>query len=135
MDPDWEEARRWALALLQREEQLLAIVRILGSEALAAPERVVLRTGRWLREDFLRQSAFDPEDAFCPLDKQHRMLQVIRHVHRLAMDAVGRGVELERFEKIPALEEVGRMRPWPAEEARSRATELMERLEREAAEL
>jgi V/A-type H+-transporting ATPase subunit A len=135
VDPDWEEARRWALALLQREEQLLAIVRILGSEALAAPERVVLRTGRWLREDFLRQSAFDPEDAFCPLDKQHQMLRVIRHVHRAAMDAVGRGVELERFQEIPALEEVGRMRPWPAGEARSRATELMERLDREAAEL
>lgn len=135
VDPDWEETRRWALALLQREEQLLAIVRILGSDALAAPERAVLRTGQRLREDFLRQSAFDPDDAFCPLEKQHRMLQVIRRVHELAMEAVGRGVELERFEAMRPLAEVGRMRPWPADEVRSRAGELMDRLDREAAEL
>ncbi|HEX6230574.1 MAG TPA: V-type ATP synthase subunit A [Actinomycetota bacterium] len=135
VDPGWEDARRWALALLQREEQLLAIVRILGSDALAAPERVVLRTGQRLREDFLRQSAFDPEDAFCPLDKQLRMLQVIRRVHDLAMDAVARGADPERVLELPAVVDVGRMRAWPPEEARSRGDELLERLDREVAEL
>ena len=56
---DWEEHRAWARDLLQREAQLLEIVQLLGTDTLAPPERVVLRTGRLLREDFLQQSAFD----------------------------------------------------------------------------
>ena len=56
---DWEEHRAWASRLLQREAQLLEVVQLVGADTLAPPERVLLRTGRLLREDFLQQSAFD----------------------------------------------------------------------------
>ena len=62
---DWEEHRAWLRELLQREAQLLEVVQLLGADTLAAPERVVLRTGRLVREDFLQQSAFDEHDAYC----------------------------------------------------------------------
>jgi V/A-type H+-transporting ATPase subunit A len=135
VDPAWEETRGWALSLLQREEQLLAIVQILGTEALAPVERAVLRTGRRLREDFLRQFAFDPVDAYCPLPKQHAMLRVIRREHEVCLAAVGRGVDLERIEQVPAMADVARMRSWGFDEAAARADELGSRLEREVGEL
>jgi V/A-type H+/Na+-transporting ATPase subunit A len=75
---DWPELRGWALELLQEETSLLEIVQLLGADALAAPQRVVLATGRLLREDFLQQSAFDEADASCPPPDQHAMLAVIR---------------------------------------------------------
>ena len=62
---DWAEHRAWASQLLQREAQLLEVVQLVGADTLAPPERVLLRTGRLLREDFLQQSAFDERDAYC----------------------------------------------------------------------
>ncbi len=130
---DWEANRIWAQALLQHEGDLLDMVQLLGSDALAATERVVLATGRRLREDFLQQSAFDPVDASCPPAKQYRMLRVIRHVHEGTMAAVERGVGLEQVSALPVLGELRGMKGWQPEEAEERSTELCARFDRELA--
>jgi len=129
--PDWEEQRAWALDLLEREGELLEIVQLLGADTLAAPEQVVLRTGRLLREDFLQQSQFDERDAYCPLAKQYWMLTVIRRAHELMAAAVVRAVEVDRLAESTALAEVGRMREWPPEEAAVRGDALIGRLSME----
>jgi V/A-type H+-transporting ATPase subunit A len=86
--PTWEANRRWALATLQEESDLQEIVQLLGVDALAAGQRVVLETGRRLREDFLQQSCFDPRDCTCPLERQHEMLAGIRKAHEEKLHAV-----------------------------------------------
>ena len=68
----WSAQRAWALDLLQRESSLLEIVQLLGTDSLAPAERVVLESGRLLREDFLQQSAFDDVDAYCALEQAVR---------------------------------------------------------------
>jgi V/A-type H+/Na+-transporting ATPase subunit A len=133
--PDFDEQRRWALELLGVEEELQSIVRLLGVDVLAPVERVTFHTGRLLREDFLQQSAFDPVDAFCPLVKQYWMLAVIRHTHRLTTAAAGEGVDPDTILSLPALAGIGRMRDWPADEAESRAGDLIIAIEREVASL
>ena len=128
---DWPALRAWALDLLQRETALLEIVQLLGSDALAAPQRVVLATGRLLREDFLQQSAFDELDASCALSKQRAMLAVIRAAHDGVAAASERGVSPEAAAATPALGEIARMRDWPEGEADRRADQLIDRLTRE----
>ena len=133
--PEWEVTRRWAIALLQRDEQLQAIVQILGSEALAPAERVILRTGRRLREDFLQQFAFDPVDAYCAPSKQFAMLRVIKREHELFLDAVNRNVKLERLQEIPVAAEVAAMRTWTERNAETKADHLISLLQDEVGEL
>lgn len=130
----WSTERAWALDLLEREGELLDIVQLLGADALAPPQQVVLRTGRTLREDFLQQSAYDERDATCPLPKQHAMLRVIHAAHDALHEAVERGEAVDDAARSPVLAEVARMRWWPAAEAASRADELVERLRRELGE-
>jgi V/A-type H+-transporting ATPase subunit A len=132
---DWEDNRRWCLALLQQEEELLAIVRILGPEALAPAERTVLATGQRLRLDFLQQSGFDPVDAYCPLSKQFWMLRTIRHAHEAAMSTVERGVEPRRVNELPALAGITAMKGWPPDEAPALAQQLCDRLDEEVSAL
>src|SRR5207247_6904141 len=88
----WSAQRAWALDLLQRESSLLEIVQLLGTDSLAPAERVVLESGRLLREDFLQQSAFDDVDAYCTLDKQYAMLRVIHAAHEAMGAAIGSDV-------------------------------------------
>ncbi|HET6547362.1 MAG TPA: V-type ATP synthase subunit A, partial [Solirubrobacter sp.] len=132
---DWEEHRAWARELLQREAQLLEVVQLLGTDTLAPPERVLLLTGRRLREDFLRQSAFDSVDAYCEPAKQLAMLRAIRRADAAISAAVARGAALEQAEAKPALAELSRMRDWPSASAQASSESLIESIERELGEL
>jgi V/A-type H+-transporting ATPase subunit A len=131
----WSAQRAWALDLLQRESSLLEIVQLLGTDSLAPAERVVLETGRLLREDFLQQSAFDDMDAYCALDKQHTMLRVVRGAHEAMEAAIGRGIAIDSVAEAAALHEVAGMRSWPEAEAAERADRLIERIRTELEEL
>ncbi len=130
--PDWHEQRAWALGLLQQESSLLEIVQLLGVDSLAPAERVVLETGRLLREDFLQQSAFDDIDAYSSLPKQHALLQVLRATHEAMAEAVARGVSADTARAVPALRELARMRTWPDDEVARNAHALTERIRRES---
>ena len=59
---DWIANRKEAMRLLQREAELKDIVQLVGMEALPKEEKVILEIGRMLREDYLRQHAFDDVD-------------------------------------------------------------------------
>jgi V/A-type H+-transporting ATPase subunit A len=131
----WSAQRAWALDLLQRESSLLEIVQLLGTDSLAPAERVVLESGRLLREDFLQQSAFDDVDAYCALGKQYTMLRVIRAAHEAMEEAIGRGVAIDALADAPALLEVARMRSWSEAGAAEFADGLIERIRTELGEL
>ena len=132
---DWEEHRAWARELLGTESQLLEIVQLLGADSLAAPQQIVLRTGRLLREDFLQQSAFDDRDAYCALPKQLAMLRVIRRAHEALGAALERGVSAEDAGRASVFAEVARMRDWEPEEAEALARSLAERIQNELEEI
>jgi V/A-type H+-transporting ATPase subunit A len=129
---DWDEQRAWARALLQRDDELQGVVRLLGASVLAAPDKLVLQSAQRLREDFLQQSAFDEVDAFCPLEKQYWMLWALRRAHEAcdgALTAAKR--DADAVLSADAGKELGRMREWPADETEARARALVERLTEE----
>jgi V/A-type H+-transporting ATPase subunit A len=127
----WTGERAWALDLLQRETSLLEIVQLLGTDSLAPAERVVLETGRLLREDFLQQSAFDERDAYCELGKQHAMLRTLHAAHDAMNAAADREVAIDALAAAPALRELAEMRSWPDDEVDERATALSDRIRAE----
>jgi V/A-type H+-transporting ATPase subunit A len=135
VDDGWSAQRAWALDLLQRESSLLEIVQLLGTDSLAPAERVVLESGRLLREDFLQQSAFDDIDAYCTLGKQYTMLRVIHEAHEAMGEVVARGVPVDSLADAASLREVARMRSWPDAEATERADDLIGRIRKELATL
>jgi V/A-type H+/Na+-transporting ATPase subunit A len=128
--PDWMEQTRRALALLQREAELLEIAQLVGTEALPESEKALLQVARIMREDFLQQYAYHPVDAFCPPEKQYWMLRAILTFSNLLTDAVRRGIPLDKAMAVPAIVELGRMREWQMPEAREQIAALVERLER-----
>jgi V/A-type H+-transporting ATPase subunit A len=93
---DWEAQTGEALALLQKEAELLEIVQLVGSDALPEDQKALLQTARMLREDYLQQFAFHEIDGFCPPPKQYWMLRVILTFHRELARVIKRGAALER---------------------------------------
>jgi len=110
IDKEWRAYRDEAMRILQREDELKEIVKLVGPEALPERERLVLETARILREAFLQQNALDPIDTYCPPVKQFKMLKIIIDFYRLAERVIGKGVPVFKVKTLPVLREIMRMK-------------------------
>jgi len=107
---DWTDLRTESMILLQKEGELKEIARLVGIDALSPGDRLVLETARSLREDFLHQNAFHEIDSYASFSKQYKMLRVILHFHRTSAEIIEQGISIDEIAKLPAREEIGRMR-------------------------
>jgi V/A-type H+-transporting ATPase subunit A len=125
---DWPTLTAEAMALLQREVELLEIVQLVGPDALAESERTLLAIARILREDFLQQSSYHEVDRYCPLDRSYWMLNVIMDFNHRAQSALEAGVHLEQIATLPVVSEIARLKELPAEKAEASIKDLMNRV-------
>ncbi len=102
--------KREMMKLLQREAELKDIVQLVGEDALPDTERILLEVGRMVREDYLRQSAFDETDAYSSLKKQEMMLSVMLHFSDMAAAAVKKDVPISAIAKMVVRAEISRMK-------------------------
>jgi V/A-type H+-transporting ATPase subunit A len=107
---DWPALVAECKALLQREVELLEIVRLVGPDALAETERAVLVITRMLREDFTQQSAYHPIDRFCPMNKTYWMLKAVLEFHRYTQTALAKGISLDKIVALPVISEIAHMK-------------------------
>jgi V/A-type H+-transporting ATPase subunit A len=68
---DFTALRQEAMLLLEEEDELKEIARLVGVESLSAKERLTLESARSIREDFLHQNAFHPQDTYTSMRKQY----------------------------------------------------------------
>ena len=106
--PGFMALREKALAILQEEESLNEIVKLVGKDSLSADDQMTLETAKMVREDFLQQNAFMDEDAYSSYDKQFRLLSLIIKYDELCRAAMAKGASLEKLFEIPARELIGR---------------------------
>jgi len=132
---DWDELAGKAMALLQREVELLEIVQLVGPDALAESERAVLAVARMLREDFLQQSAFHEIDRFCPIGKAHWMLKTCMDFYHYTQTALEAEIPLERVTSLPVVNDIARMKELPVEEAEKEIQTIMDRVRFSFAEM
>jgi V/A-type H+-transporting ATPase subunit A len=132
VDPAWSEHRRQAMAMLKREAELEEIVRLVGMDSLAPPDRLLLEGAKMVREDFLHQNAFEPTDTYTSLGKQYRLLSLILGYHQRAQAALDRGAPLEKLLELPVKEKIARAK-LIAEDRLEQFDRLQEELEKEVA--
>jgi len=126
---NWAEMIREAIALLQREVELLEIVQLVGPDALAETERAVLAVARMLREDFLQQSAYHEVDRYCPITKAYWMLMVIMGFYHHVQSALEIGVSLEQVTALPVIVDIARMKEFEIDSAEEKMEALIHRMD------
>ncbi|HOL11594.1 MAG TPA: V-type ATP synthase subunit A [Bacillota bacterium] len=110
---DFPDLRDEAMALLQEENELLEIVRLVGVDSLSDRQRLVLETAKSLREDFLYQVAFHEIDTYCSQRKQYGLLKIVLEFHHNAMELLDKGVPLDRILNMKVRERIARARLVP----------------------
>ena len=92
--------------ILQQEEKMLQIVQLVGSDALPDKEQLTLEVARMIREFFLQQNAFHDVDTFCDLKKTRRIMQTILMYRDLGLEALSKGVRIQKIIEIKAKNEI-----------------------------
>ena len=128
---DWTQLRGRLMALLQEEAELEEIVKLVGMDALSAPDRLKLEAARSIREDYLHQNAFHEVDTYTSLDKQYLMMTAILGFYDRASEALQKGLDIDTVAALPARERIGRLKYAPEEQAADEFTRCMAMLEEE----
>ncbi len=123
-DGEWSVLRTEAMSILEEEDRLREIVRLVGIDALSRQERMILETAKSLREDFLHQNAYHEVDTYASMDKQFKMLRNIVHFHHLCQNALERGCTIQEINALPVRDQIARMR-YEDEKKLNRIDELL----------
>jgi V/A-type H+-transporting ATPase subunit A len=113
IDPNWRKYRDTSMLLLTKESELQEIVRLVGVDALSAPDRLILEAARSIREDYLQQNAFHDVDSFSSLEKQVKMLRLVISYYEQGVEALKAGADMNKLFSLPVRERIGRVKYVP----------------------
>ncbi len=100
---DWYDLRAESYNILQREDTLKEIVRLLGPEALPDEEKLVLEVARMIKIGLLQQSSFDKVDTYCGPKKQLKLVKLMVNFHKEAQRALKDGAALADIRAMPII--------------------------------
>ena len=132
---DWLEMRNRAMELLSEENRLQQIVKLVGPDALPFAERMVLETTRLIREGILQQNATDPVDAYSPVEKQIRMLELVLYFHERGMNIIKRGAPISMIHDLPIVDTLIRMKSNVANDALEKFDDIQKAIDEQMSQL
>jgi V/A-type H+-transporting ATPase subunit A len=129
-DPDWMRHRRRILEILEQEQRLERMARVVGQDALPPTQQLTLLSAELINEAFLRQSAFSPVDRFCSPKRQSELLRVVLHFVELAEQALDAGLDLGTIRGMSVLRQLTRAsEDIPEDKAEQRFQRLLQRID------
>lgn len=108
VDDDFNKYRLFVSTILQDENKLDEIVRLVGADALSYEDRLTLETAKMIREDFLHQNAFNELDTYTSILKQNQMLKTIFAYYSSCKDALLSGVNIKDLLRLRAKDKIAR---------------------------
>ena len=110
---DWMDKTGRLLKILQTENELQEIVKLVGVDALSPDDRMTLEVAQSVREDFLQQDAFSTDDSYSPLDKQNALIELIFSFDEKARRALAAGADVQKISELPVREKIARAKAIP----------------------
>ena len=98
--PEFVAKRNTMARLLQEENDLMEIVKLVGADVLPEEQKLVLEACRVLRTGFLQQNAFHPVDTYVPLEKQYYMMDTMLYLYNRSVEAVKTGIPVSVIKEL-----------------------------------
>ena len=97
-------------AILQEENKLMEIVKLIGADVLPDDQKLIIETARVIRVGFLQQNAFHKDDTYVPLEKQQLMMKTILHLHEVAQELITRNIPISRIISLGIFDKLTKMK-------------------------
>ncbi len=107
---DFVKYRKKINQILQEENKLMEIVKLIGSDVLPDDQKLVIEIARVIRVGFLQQNAFHADDTFVPLEKQKLMMKVILHLYHKAKQLVSASVPISGISQSGLFDKLVKMK-------------------------
>ena len=110
VESDWGALKGRIMSILQDESTLQEMVRLVGEDALSAPDRLKMETARSIREDLLQQNAFMDEDTYTSLHKQYMLMKLVLSYYDICSEALSKGADINKLVAMDVREPIGRFK-------------------------
>ena len=132
--PEFSRNRARAMSLLQEENSLQEIVRLVGKDTLSEKDQLKLEVAKSIREDYLQQNAFMESDTYTSLEKQDKMLDLVLKFYDEGLRGLENGAYLNEIVAMPVRERIARAKYLPEAEL-NKIDEVAKELEKGIDEL
>lgn len=133
--PHWADQRRRFLEILEEQERLERMARIVGKDSLPPRQQCILLCGDLINQAFLRQSSFSQIDRYASPARQTAMMGLIARFVERGLQLVEQGVDLAALARLPVLRRLQRMGEEISEQALEEFQVLASQLETELGQL
>ena len=127
--PDMMTFRSKIMRILQEENKLMDIVKLVGEDVLPDDQRVILEIARIIKIGYLQQNAYHPQDFYTDLLRQHSMLKVINELYDRAYSCVKKGIPLSKIKNEKLFSDIIMMKYNAAEAKPKLFQELINRID------
>lgn len=128
VDVDFLECRKKIVSILEEENELLEIARVVGQDVLSDNKRLVLEVAKAIRVGFLQQNAMSDIDSQVPLIKQYKMMQTIILLYERALKLIEKRIPLSEIKKLGFFEEYVKLKMNVANDDLGKFSELNSRI-------
>lgn len=128
VDVDFLECRQKIVSILEEENELLEIARVVGQDVLSDSKRLVLEVAKAIRVGFLQQNAMSDIDSQVPLIKQYKMMQTIILLYERALKLIEKRIPLSEIKKFGFFEEYVKLKMNVANDDLGKFSELNSRI-------
>jgi len=135
IDENWLKLRYEMMELLQKEQRLLQVVKLVGPDVLPQTQRLILEICSIFKNTFLQQSAFDKVDTYSSARKQFLMLKIILLFFHKSEELVKKGINVSEIRETPIYKEIMRMKLTYSESDIEKLAKLPEKIDEALAEL
>ncbi|MCK9614405.1 MAG: V-type ATP synthase subunit A [Candidatus Omnitrophica bacterium] len=135
IDENWLKFRYEIMELLQREQRLLQVVKLVGPDVLPQTQRLILEICSIFKNTFLQQSAFDSVDTYSSARKQFLMLKIILLFFHKSEELVKKGINVNEIRETTIYKEIMRMKLTYTESDLEKLAKLPEKIDEALAEL
>ena len=99
IDSDYQETRQTIVKILEKENELQEIAKVVGQDVLSDDKKLTLEVAEAIRVGFLRQNSFSEIDTYVPIEKQYKMMQTILLINERALKLVQKSIPLSEIKK------------------------------------
>jgi V/A-type H+-transporting ATPase subunit A len=125
---DLMEIRSKMMGILQEENKLMDIVKLVGEDVLPDDQRIILEIARIIKVGYLQQNAFHPQDLYTILPNQYSMLKVIDKLYDRAYACIKEGIPLSQVKEEKLFSDISLMKYQISEEKTELFQKLIERI-------
>jgi len=134
-EPEWTELRNQAMEVMQREDKLQQIVKLVGPDVLPDSQRLVLLIAEIIKVAFLQQNAFDELDMWCSPQKQIALLRCINTLWTRGGKVIAGGAPLRAVRDLPCVQELMRAKSTIASDDREALDGLSKKVDEQLREI